>query len=547
MSKCTTSQNAIRISLESIQWAPGWVCGLTLIFSLQLTTHTDGMEQPPNIVLIMADDLGFSDLGCYGGEIETPHLDTLAKNGIRYTHFYNTSRCCPSRAALMTGKYQHRVEMGWMTAVDEHRSGYRGQLSSEHPTIAELLHAGGYQARMSGKWHLTVDTNFKDEPGEAPNGSWPTQRGFDEYYGGLSGGGGYYRPAWLAHDLTRIPTDSLPDDYYYTNAITEHAVEFIEDFEGDRPFFLYVAHYAPHRPLEAPKERVDRNRQRYRVGYDELRKDRFERQQRLGIFQNDEVLGESGQTLPSELPAWRELSEQQQAKWITEMATYAAMVEMMDEGIGQVVEALRAKGELDNTIIFFLSDNGATYEGGLISQLAADLSNTPYRNYKQFTHLGGVASPLIVHWPRGIESKNELRRDIAHINDVLPTCLDAAELDYPARFREEVIDGPDGQSLLPSFNRQPLDDRPLFWEHQSSRAIQVGRWRLVSLRDGSPWELYDLAEDPFEQHDLADRMIEKRRELAEQWKRWAESNDVLPLERRPWGERIRHYLEQQGD
>ncbi len=509
---------------------------------LGISTNATAAD-PPNIVLIMADDLGFSDLGCYGGEIDTPNLNALAANGLRYTEFRNTSRCCPSRASLMTGKFQHAVDMGWMTAVDEHRIGYRGQLSDDHPTVAELLNTGGYQTRMSGKWHLTVDTNFQGDPTEPPNGSWPTQRGFEEYYGGLSGGGGYYRPESLARNLQRIPKESLPDDYYYTHAITENAVQFVQRSDPDRPLFLYVAYYAPHRPLEAPAERVARCRARYQVGYDVLRAERFERQKKLGIFPADAAQGKPGQELPNDSPAWTELTDKQRSEWVTEMATYAAMVEIMDDGIGEIVAALKERGQFKNTLILFLSDNGATYEGGLISQLAADLSNSPYRNYKQFTHLGGVSSPLIIHWPAQISGDDAgvLLRDACHINDLLPTCLAAAELNYPPEFHGKAVSSPDGSSLLATFTGEAMPQRTFYWEHQSSRAIQQGGWRLVSLRESSPWELYNLANDPFEQDDLSKTEPDRVNELSTQWQEWAKSNKVLPLETLPWTKRINHY------
>lgn len=233
-------------------------------------------KSAPNIVLIMCDDMGFSDLGCYGSEIQTPHLDSLAAQGLRFSQFKNTGRSCPSRAALLTGRYQHEVGMGWMTAVDEHRPGYRGQIAHEYPTIAEVLKANGYRTYMSGKWHVTVDGAF-----DAPNGSYPVQRGFDRYYGCLSGGGSYYKPTPVYNGLERI--NDFPDDYYYTNAITDSAVSFVQRHDAGEPMFLYVAHYAPHLPLHAPVACVEQCLDRYKVGFDVLRRQRFEKQKRLGL------------------------------------------------------------------------------------------------------------------------------------------------------------------------------------------------------------------------------------------------------------------------
>ena len=494
----------------------------------------------PNIVIIMADDLGFSDLGCYGSEIETPHLDELAAGGIRYLGFYNTARCCPSRASLMTGKYAHRVQMGWMTAVDEHRPGYRGQLSFDHPTIAELLWDSGYRTCMSGKWHLTVDENHRN-PKAIPNGSWPTQRGFVEFFGGLTGGGNYFRPTSLARNLKRIPKESLPEGYYYTNEITKHAVQFIRDAPKDKPLFLYVAHYAPHRPLQAPAPRIARCRARYQVGCDEIRKRRFAKQQQLGLFEAELTLSEPGLRLPNQSPSWEELGKNRQEKWIEEMATYAAMVEIMDDGVGEIVFALETKGILENTLILFLSDNGATKEGGLLARLRGDVCNTPYRNYKQYTHLGGVASPLIAYWPNCILDAGAIQQTRAHIIDILPTCLDVIDKDYPQEFNSQPIQGPDGVSLAGTFEGLEPADRALFWEHQSSRAVMKENWRLVSLSSDDPWELYDVSSDPFEQVDLSEANESLTLQLSKLWLDWADSTDVLPLENRPWNRRIRHY------
>jgi len=292
---------------------------------------------------------------------------------------------------------------------------------------------------------------------------------------------------------------------------------------------------------------VDRCRDRYRVGYDVLRRERFERMRNSGLIENEAELGESGQRLPDDAPLWNDLSDEQRERWITEMATYAAMVEIMDDGIGAVVAALKAKGQLENTLILFLSDNGATYEGGLISQLCADLSNTPFRNYKQFVHLGGVASPLIVHWPDRITDSGSYRRAPAHINDILSTCLAAAKVQYPSQFNEMPLRKLDGTSLLPTFEKDLLAERTLFWEHQGSRAVQEGKWRLVSLDKESAWELYDLSADPYEQDDLSQRQPDRVQQLEAQWNDWAEDSQVFPLENRPWRSRIEYYTRKTGD
>ena len=294
-------------------------------------------KEHPNIILILCDDMGFSDLACYGGEVHTPNIDFLAENGVRFSQFKNTGRSCPSRAALLTGHYQHEAGMGWMTAVDEHRLGYRGQIAADIPTIAEVFRDNGYATYMSGKWHVTVDGAF-----DQPNGSYPVQRGFEKYYGCLSGGGSYYTPKPVYSGLTRI--NQFPDDYYYTTAISDSAVSFVRKHPDDVPMFMYVAHYAPHLPLHAPKKRVEACRERYKVGYDVLRQQRFERQKELGLVDKSMELPVYQREFKGKRPAWTELSLRQQEQWITDMATYAAMIEIMDDGIGRLIEAVKEKG-----------------------------------------------------------------------------------------------------------------------------------------------------------------------------------------------------------
>lgn len=495
------------------------------------------MAQPassPNVVLILCDDMGFSDLGCYGSEIQTPHLDSLAREGVRFTQFKNTGRSCPTRAALLTGRYQHEVGMGWMTAVDEHRAGYRGQISKEYPTIAEVMKANGYGTYMCGKWHVTVDGAFY-----APNGSFPVQRGFDRYYGCLTGGGSYYKPKPVYNDMSLV-TD-FPDDYYYTTAISDSAAGFIRQHPADTPMFLYVAYYAPHLPLQAPADRVEKCRDRYKVGYDVLRKQRFEKQKAMGLVPSDMELPVYNKEFGGKRPAWEDLTEEQRQKWIEDMATYAAMIEIMDDGVGQIIDAFREKGNLDNTVFMFLSDNGATLEGGYLGQLMADLSNTPYRSYKQWCYQGGTSTPFILTY--GDAEKNAMKgkfsKQVAHVVDLLPTCMDLASAVYPSD-KYEHADLP-GISLLPASNGGELQKRTLYFEHQSSCAIISDNWKLVRTNQNSPWELVNLSVDPFEQKDLSARYPEKVTELEHKWNVWAETHKVLPLEDKPWHEHIKYY------
>ncbi|WP_294544067.1 arylsulfatase [uncultured Bacteroides sp.] len=486
----------------------------------------------PNIILILCDDMGFSDIGCYGGEIHTPNIDRLAENGIRFSQFKNTGRSCPSRAALLTGHYQHDVGMGWMTAVDEHRPGYRGEITRKIPTIAEIMKANGYSTYMSGKWHLTLDDAF-----DAPNGSYPAQRGFDKYYGCLSGGGSYYTPTPVYYNLTRI--NEFPDDYYYTTAITDSAVSFIRQHPVDKPMFMYVAHYAPHLPLQAPAGRVEKCRERYKVGYDVLRKQRFARLKEMGFVPEGMELPVYQKEFEGKRPVWEALTAKQQEQWITDMATYAAMVEIVDDGIGQLVETVEQKGMLDNTVFIFLSDNGATREGGYLGQLMADLSNTPYRDYKSRCLQGGTSTPFILTYGNVAKnkSKGEICRQPAHIIDVLPTCMDLASARYPKSFKEDLP----GMTLLPAIGGGKIKSRELFFEHQGSCAIISGYWKLVRAGRNDAWELIDLSTDPFETKDLCGQYPKLARKLETRWNKWAEKSNVFPLEDKTWKVRIQYY------
>ncbi len=444
------------------------------------------VSTPPNIVLILCDDMGFSDLGCYGSEIQTPNIDRLAENGVRFSLFKNTGRSCPSRAALLTGHYQHEAGMGWMTAVDEHRPGYRGQITKNIPTIAEVMKANGYSTYMSGKWHVTVDGAF-----DTPNGSYPAQRGFDKYYGCLSGGGSYYKPTPVYSNLTRIK--EFPDDYYYTTAITDSTVSFVKQHPTDKPMFMYVAHYAPHLPLQAPADRVEKCRDRYKVGYDMLRKQRFDRLKELKFISDEMDYPVYQKEFDGKRPSWETLTPKQQEQWITDMATYAAMIEIVDSGIGELVETIKEKGMLDNTVFIFLSDNGATKEGGYLGQLMADLSNTPYRSYKSQCFQGGTSTPFILSY---------------------------------------------GDKIKP---------RELYFEHQSSCAIISNHWKLVRGSRNEPWELIDLSADPFETKDLSAQYPKLVKKLEAKWNKWAKQCNVFPLENKPWTERINYYLKQNPD
>ena len=518
---------------------------LALLGAVELPAQTvqSGQSTRPNLVLIMCDDLGYSDLGCYGGEIETPHIDRLAETGIRFSQFRNTGRCAPSRAALLTGRHQHAVDMGWMAVVDEHRPGYRGQLSIDVPTIAELLKNEGYGTYMVGKWHLTVTGNFENKKRPKPNGSWPRERGFDETYSVLWGAKDYFKPKYLLRNET--PIHQFPQDYYFTHAVTEHAVNFIQQHDAEKPLFLYIAHYAPHRPLQAPKKRIEKCLARYRAGNDALRQARYQRLLHRGLLKADLPLPLHHKEFNGQRPSWHQLSDQQKSAWVEHMATYAAMVEIVDDGVGAVVEALKTKGMYDNSVIFFLSDNGATRVGNSSAQLAGDLSNTPFRHYKSSTFYGGTGSPLVVHAPSLLSEKNQVSHEPAHITDLAPTCLDLAGVLQPGTFQGKTLPNPpfDGISLVPAFQKKALPARDFFFEHQTSCAVISGHWKLVRSSFRSPWELIDLKADPFEQNDLAEKYPERVSQLETRWTQWAKANQVLPLESLDWDPRIKYYRE----
>lgn len=509
------------------------------LFPLLATNIYSQEASQPNIVLILCDDMGFSDLGCYGSEIETPNIDKLAENGIRFSQFKNTGRSCPSRAALLTGRYQHEAGIGWMAEVDEHRPGYRGQIDKKWPTIAEIMKSAGYKTYMSGKWHVTTTGAYN-----APNGSYPIERGFDRYYGCLHGGGSYYKPEPLYNDLKKVT--EVPKDYYYTNAITDSAVCFINKHNTSKPMFLYLAHYAPHLPLQAPSKYIQKCIDRYKVGYDVLRKQRFKKQKELGLVQEEMELPLFDREFNGMRPSWNELTSEQQKQWTKDMATYAAMIEIMDEGIGKVINAIEKKGMMDNTIFLFMSDNGATDEGGFIGQLMSDLSNTPYRSYKKWTFNGGISSPLIISYGKKEKNirKGEICKQMAHIIDIMPTCIALAETTYPEITECKL----EGINLLPFTEKKGINtDRTLYFEHQGSCAIIDRKWKLVKYNMRDKWYLYNLSEDPFETNDLSDKYPEKMEVLERKWVEWGNTHKVFPLEDKSWNERINFYKKKNPD
>ncbi len=501
----------------------------------------------PNILYILADDLGYSDLGCFGGEIDTPVLDALASSGVRLTQFYNTGRCCPSRAALLTGQYPHRVGLGHMTTNDLGRPGYRGAVSADAQTIAQVVSSIGYRSFMSGKWHLGTPD--------------PTRHGFEEFYGTRASARRYFDP----DHLIRFPKDRTarvyaPETFYATDAVTDHALDFLRLAREtpDRPWFLYVAYHAPHFPLHAPRGEIAKYADRYHVGWDQIREERLDRMKKLGVVPESTQLTQRsrwqnyGETKTGVNPAWDSLPKDRRLDLARRMAIYAAMIDRMDQQIGRLVQDLKEAGELHNTLIVFTSDNGACFEwdpfgfdisssnqnilhtddrldemGGpstyhSVGSGWANASNTPWRLYKHFNHEGGIASPGIVHWPAGLShAASTLHHRPAHIIDLLPTAVAVSGAEYRGKLSLP------GMDLIDQI-KQGSGDRTLFFEHQGNRAVRSGRWKLVAL-DDQPWELYDFSVDRTETNDLASAYPEKVKHLAAAWETWGAANHVTPL------------------
>ena len=511
-----------------------WIA-LMLVWAVCPASPAASAAGKPNIVVILVDDMGFSDIGCYGSEIPTPKLDALAAAGVRFTQFYNTARCCPTRAALLTGLYSHQAGVGHMTG-DRGEDGYRGDLNDRCVTLAEVLRPAGYSTYMTGKWHVTKHVNATDD---SQKFNWPLQRGFDHYYGIIAGAANYFRPNSLTDDNTRITAGEK--NYYTTDAFTDHAIQFVSGRDKAKPFFLYMAYNAPHFPLMAPAEEIAKFRGRYKIGWDKLREQRHAKQKELGLVDKAWPLSPR----PDEVSAWEKLTPEQQDHFDHIMAIYAAVVSHMDAAVGRFVAALKQQGVLDNTLIFFLSDNGANAESGPNGRLAgnppgsadsnvfegqswATLSNTPLRRYKHFNHEGGIATPLIAHWPARIKAAGELRQQPGHLVDLMATCVDVSGATYPAEFKGKTIQSMEGRSLAPAFDNKPIEREALYWEHEGNAAIRVGDWKLVRLGRNGPWELYNLKADRTEQRNLVAEQPERAKELAAKWDAWARRANVIP-------------------
>ncbi len=499
-----------------------------------------GEPPRPNVVVILVDDMGYSDVGCYGGEIDTPHIDALAAGGLRFTQFYNAGRCCPTRASLMTGLHPHQVGIGHMTEPPETPLGfdgaYQGHLNENCVTLAQVLKSAGYRTSMVGKWHL----------GYHQQSDWPLQRGFDEYFGGIAGGFNYFRPEGrrgMHRGNEPVETD---EDFYATDTFTDVACDFIRDRDArddEEPFFLYVAYNAPHWPLNSKWEEFQKYKGRYRGGWEQLMRERLAKQQALGLFGEDIV------PAPHVGPAWDELTDQQREDLDSIMAAYAGCIDSIDQNIGKLTACLRELDEFDNTLILFLSDNGACQEGGDLGRGSAAMvkdppagvagvrqglawanaSNTPFRLYKHFVHEGGACTPLIASWPDGIPQSQtgKLMRQFAYLPDVMATLVELSGATYSSRVPACV-----GESMVPLLHGvdQPIHHDPVFWEHEGNAAMRWGTWKLVRQYQ-QPWELYNLESDRTEMNNLATAEPERRDKMIERWEAWASEHQVAFPER----------------
>lgn len=529
--------------------------------TLLRTLNPTLMASQPNVLLIVADDMGFSDIGCYGSEIETPHIDRLARGGVRFSQFYNTARCSPSRASLLTGLHPHQTGIGILTK-DDRPHGYPGSLNDSCMTLAEILSGAGYATALFGKWHLA--SNIRQA-----NGAWPTRRGFGHFYGTLAGSCSYFQPASLTRGERNAEAEATGQpDYYYTDAVSNEACSFVrEQSRSEKPFFMYVAYTAPHWPLQAREEDIARYRGRYDEGWDVLRERRMQRLRESGLLA-DAV--QECERDPAE-PAWEDAPDK--AWEARRMEVYAAQMHRMDQGIGDLISTLEETNQLENTLVFFLSDNGACAEvlpldgsaeafkkrrpdldrlkprNGRELQVGnepaivpgpedtyasygrawANLSNTPFRLYKRWTHEGGISTPLIVHWPAGGLADGSIVRAPFQLTDVLPTILEATQVPYPIDVASRGVPPCEGFSILHVMRGGPPPDHTLYWEHTGNAAVRRGRWKLVREYPNA-WELYDMDTDRAEKTDLAKRHPDVVRELFAQWDAWRHRVGVVPWE-----------------
>ena len=520
----------------------------------------DNAKNKPNIIIILADDLGYSDLGCYGSEIKTPNIDSLGNNGIKFSEFYNQARCSPSRASLMTGLTGHQAGIGQLSG-DLGAPGYRGFLNNECVTVAEVLKQENYDTYISGKWHLGGSWDPREKEkwlAGTENHPLPTQRGFDEFYGIMDAASNFFRPESLMEGDKFIDIDD--PDYYFTDAMSDKACNMInKSIDKDNPFFLYLSYTAPHWPLHAKQEDIAKYERKYLKGWDYFRTTRHEEMKGLGIVDSKWDISPRD----SDVKNWEDnkFHDWEDSK----MAAYAAMIDSMDQGIGRVINCLKNSDQLDNTLIFFMSDNGgcaelmredgdssnssqwetSTIKGisvrdGNIPNLRpgpgttfqsyeipwTNVSNSPFRLFKRWIHEGGISAPLIVHWPSVIK-ESRIESEQLHIMDIPATAIHAANAKYPDEYNGNKIKQIEGESFLDLLVNRWSREKPMYWEHEGNQGIRKGEWKLVKEYD-QDWELYNLSEDRTELNDLSSKEKKRVEEMAIEWEEWAKISNVLP-------------------
>jgi arylsulfatase len=553
----TIAAGSLGASLPSWQKSPG---------EKKPSSQSQGDDRP-NILVILADDMGFSDPGCYGGGIDTPNIDTLAEGGLRFTRFYNAARCCPTRASLLTGQYPHCVGVG-RNGVTMKRNGI---------TIAEGLQRAGYNTSMFGKWHLSVMDTLEDPEKQlrwlnhqydpdrpfAPLDSYPVARGFDDHYGVIWGVTNYFDPFSLVDGYD--PIEQVPEDYYITDAINRRAARAVREYaEDEAPFFVYVAHTAPHWPLHAKPEDLTKYEGKYRRGWDHLRERRFRRQVELGLFDKSNAALPPVQDGKAE---WETLSREEKEFESNKMAAHAAMVDRLDQGTGWIIDSLRETGQLQNTLILLLSDNGSspelpkdwgpgldrpseTRDGRKIQYKGfekpgsettfvgigppwASATNTPFRYWKAEQYEGGAHTPCIAHWPSGLDVEpGSYTKQVGHVIDLLPTCLEVAGVEYPEEYNGHSISPLDGKSLLPILRGKDREGHDqLYFEHLEGKALLEDQWKIVTLQtQNAPWRLYNISDDPTEANDLSDKRPDRVSSMVKDWRSWAREVGITTVE-----------------
>lgn len=527
-------------------------------------------DKRPNIIVILADDLGYSDLGCYGGEIQTPNLDRLAQEGLRFNSFYNAGRSCPTRASLLTGLYPHQAGIGRMTFNDS-LPGYRGQLTDNGVTIAEVMKEAGYQTGMVGKWHV-AETALREDQREwlahqvyheefADKACYPVNRGFEDYYGIIYGVADYFDPFSLVDGET--PVRNVPKDYYITRALSDSAVSYVNRYaQSDKPFFLYLSYTAPHWPLHALPEDIRKYENTYKDGWDAVRERRYERMKQLGIFPDAKDF-----LTPRQHP--NQWADNPTKEWdACAMAVHAAMVDRMDQGIGELLEALRKNGELDNTLILFLADNGCSNENcqnysegendrpdmtrlgekivyprhkevlpgneltyASLGPIWANVANTPFRFWKAKSYEGGINTPCIAYWPKGLKArKGSVTAQQAHVIDIMATCIDLGKATYPTEYRGRQIQPLEGVSLLPVLEGEAREGHDyLGFEHFHEKAfISKDGWKIIQPGKKAEWELYNLNEDRTEMRNVASEYPKRLKKMVKEYEKWAARCLVIP-------------------